>query len=121
MPHALGIDVGSTNAKAVLTSGEGRTVARATRAIATRRDGEGAEQEPEAVWRAVAGAIGELVAASPKAAADVAAIGVCSQYSSIVPVDARGAATANLKMYMDRRGGDRTWSILERHADAFPL
>ncbi|HZR81456.1 MAG TPA: FGGY family carbohydrate kinase [Candidatus Binatia bacterium] len=121
MSHALGIDVGSTNAKVVLVAADGRTIATAARPIATRRDGEVAEQDPEALWRAVASAIREVVAADRPAAGDIAAIGVCSQYSSIVPVDARGRAVAPLKMYMDRRGGDRTWSILERHADAFPL
>ena len=52
-------------------------------------------------------------------AADVGTIGVCSQYSSIVPVDRHGAAVAPLKMYLDTRGAGACWDILERHPEAF--
>ena len=66
-----------------------------------------------------AAAIRELTAEHPAAAADVATIGTCSQYSSIVPVAADGRALAPIKMYLDTRGAEHCWAIHERHPDAF--
>ncbi len=47
------------------------------------------------------------------------AVGVCSQYSSIVPVDADGNPVGPLKMHLDVTGTDRSWAILAEHPDAF--
>ena len=47
--------------------------------------GETAEQDADAMWAALVDAVREVTAAHPDEAADVAAVGVCSQYSSIVP------------------------------------
>jgi len=81
MSHALGIDVGTTNAKVALVADDGRIAATATRPIASRRMDEVAEQDAAALWQAVADGIRAVVAAAPRAAAEVGAIGVCSQYS----------------------------------------
>src|SRR5262249_59495789 len=78
-------------------------------------------QDPEELWSAVAAGIRAVVAAAPRAGADVAAMGVCSQYSSIVPVDAEGRAVADLVVYLDQRGTPHSWAILERHPQAFEL
>ena len=53
------------------------------------RYGETAEQDPRKLWDAVVDAIRELTNSHPAEAGDVVAIGTCSQYSSIVPVDAQ--------------------------------
>ena len=98
MTHALGIDVGTTNAKVALVDDDGRLVAAAARPITTVRDGEIAEQDPAELWAAVVGARGEVVAAAPGAAADVAHVGIDSQYSSTVPVDAAGEPVGPLVM-----------------------
>jgi xylulokinase len=121
MPHAIGIDVGTTNAKVALVADDGRLVATATRPIAMHREGGVAEQDPEALWSAVAEGVRAVVGAAPRAATDVATIGVCSQYSSIVPVDAEGRATARLVVYLDQRGTPHSFAILERHPEAFEL
>src|SRR5690349_3829208 len=101
MSHAIGIDVGTTNAKMVLVADDGRVAATATRALYSRRSGDVAEQDPEALWQAVVAGIRAMTAAAPRAAADVVAIGVCSQYSSIVPVAGDGTPTADLVLYLD--------------------
>jgi xylulokinase len=119
--HALGIDVGSTNAKVALVDEEGRLVATGSRPIPTRRHSDVAEQEPEALWQAVVDAAAEATAAEPAAAADVVAVGVCSQYSSIVPVAADGRATADLVLYFDQRGTDHSWEVMARHPEAFEV
>jgi xylulokinase len=117
--HALGIDVGTTNAKVALVDDTGRLLAAAARPITTMRDGEVATQDPAALWAAVVAATQEVVAAAPDAAADVAHIGIDSQYSSTVPVDADGNPVGPLVMYLDMRGTDHCYEILGREPEAF--
>jgi xylulokinase len=117
--HALGIDVGTTNAKVALVDGAGRLVAAAARPITTVRDGEVATQDPAAVWDAVVAAVRQVVAAAPGAAADVAHVGIDSQYSSTVPVDASGEPVGPLVVYLDQRGTDHCFEILARDGEAF--
>jgi xylulokinase len=121
MPHALGVDVGSTNVKAVLVDDTGEVRGAASRNLSSRRDGEVAEQDPEVLWQAVVGAASEAVGSDAAAAADVAAIGVCSQYSSIVPVGPQGRPTAPLVTYLDRRGSDHSRAVLRDHEEALGL
>ncbi len=119
MASAIGIDVGTTNVKVALVRDDGEVRAAAARALVALRDGERAEQDPDALWAAVASAIAEVAAADPSSTADVVAIAVCSQYSSIVPVDAAGAALGPLLLWSDHRGADRCLAILGEHSDAF--
>ena len=119
MTHALGIDVGTTNAKVALVDEKGTLVAAAARPITTVRDGAIAEQDPQALWAAVLDAIQEVTTAAPEAARDVGHIGIDSQYSSTVPVDATGEPVGPLVMYLDMRGTDHCLAIMERDPDSF--
>jgi len=119
VPHALGIDVGTTNAKVALVGSDGVAAAAASSPIPMRRAGAVAEQDPEDLWSAVTEAIRRVVASAPRSAADVVSIGVCSQYSSIVPVDRNGRAVADLVLYLDQRGTAQSWGIIERNPEAF--
>ncbi len=121
MSCALGIDVGTTNAKAALVADGGAVLAAGSRPIATRRSGDTAEQDPEELWSAVVGAVREATAAAPDAAMAVTDLGVCSQYSSIVPVDRAGQPTAQCILYLDQRGTTHSWSVMERHPEAFEV
>jgi xylulokinase len=121
MAHAIGIDVGTTNVKTTLVSDEGKVVASAARPLKSRRDDGRAEQDAAALWDAVRDTIRAVVGTAPTAAADVRALGVCSQYSSIVPVDASGAPVAPMMLYMDLRGTARSWEIMEREPEAFAV
>ena len=76
-------------------------------------DGDVAELDAEAQWQGVVDAVQECVAAAPDAAAGIVAIGVDSQYSSIVPVRADGTPVAMMRLWSDRRGTDRSFAILE--------
>jgi xylulokinase len=119
--HALGIDVGTTNAKVAIVGPDGSLAAAAQRPIATRRDGAVATQDPAALWAAVVEAVREAVRTAPEAAAAVTDVGVDSQYSSIVPVDRDGAAVGDLVLYLDQHGTDHSFAVLERHPEAFAL
>jgi xylulokinase len=117
--HALGIDVGTTNAKVALIDGDGNVVAAAARPITSHRSDGRAWQDPEQLWDAVRDAVRSVTDESPSAAADVATVGVCSQYSSIVPVDSALRPQADLMLYMDQRGTPHCWQIMEDHPEAF--
>jgi xylulokinase len=119
MDAAVGLDIGSTNVKAVLVGPDGRALARAQQPLFTERNGLHAEQDADDLWAAVANAVAELAALHPDVARDVGAIGVCSQYSSIVPVDANALPVGPMVMWSDHRGSDHSWAIIERHEEAF--
>ncbi|WP_426574857.1 FGGY family carbohydrate kinase [Aquihabitans sp. McL0605] len=117
---ALGIDIGSTNVKVVLVRDDGTTVGAAHRPLSWIRQGDVAEQDAEAQWDAVVGALDDLSSAVGAAAmAEVRAIGLCAQYSSIVPVDADLLPLAPMRLYFDQRGTPHCFDILGRHESAF--
>jgi xylulokinase len=116
---AVGIDVGTTNVKVVLVDGSGTLAASAQRALVTHQDGDIGEQDADAMWAAVADAVAETAAAAPTVAAEVGAVGCCSQYSSIIAVDAAGRPVAPMVMWTDKRGTDRSWDLLAQREDAF--
>lgn len=99
----LGLDAGTTSAKAVAVDGSGRV--RATAAsdpIATRSTAEGgSEQDPDEIWQA-------LVAAGRQAVevmgcdTRVAALAVAAQSGSVIPVSAGGFAERAIT-WMDTR------------------
>jgi xylulokinase len=116
---ALGIDVGTTNAKVALVAEDGTLVASATRPLSTIRTGDRVEQDPAHIWDAVRDAVCEVTAAAPDAADDVAHVGIDSQYSSTVPVDESGNAVGPVVMWLDHRGTDRCFDIMSRDANSF--
>lgn len=113
MPTALGIDVGTTNVKAALVADDGTLLASAHRPLVTVRAGDTAEQDAEAMWSQVVDAVREVNVAR------VDAVGVCTQYSSIVPVDASARPLAPMYMWQDQRGTDHCFSIMARDEGAF--
>jgi len=119
MPHALGIDVGTTNVKVALLGGDGALIAGAQRALAMRRTDGIAEQDAGLVWSCLVDAVREVTSSHPEAGRDVRAVGVCSQYSSVVPIDAAARPIAPMVMWQDSRGTERSIEIMTREPDAF--
>lgn len=116
--HTIGIDVGSTNVKAVLVGAEGAVRATSSRAVPWTPQGRVAELDAELLWDAV---VASLLALSREVAgelAEVGAIGLCGQYSSIVPVDAGLRPLAPMRLYLDQRGTRHCQAILEHLPDA---
>ncbi len=101
-PVWLGIDVGTTGAKVVLTGLDGVAVdsgsRRYPRIVAPDGDPLGVEQDAGLWWDAVAGLLRELVAGRV-----VRGIAVTSQAPSFVPVDAAGDPVGNALLWADRR------------------
>ena len=121
MTAAIGIDIGTTNVKVALVAGDGSLAGSAHRALTTLRDGEHAEQDAEAMWCALVDAVREVTSKHPDVAADVGAFGVCTQYSSIVPIDTHGKPVAPMLMWQDQRGTDHCFDIMARDENAFML
>lgn len=117
MAHAIGIDVGTTNVKKVLVDEAGRLVASASRGVSTLRSPNSVGQDAHALWDVVKTTITQLVSAAPEAA-DVVALGCCSQYSSIVPVDSRGVPVADMVLWQDTHGTEYALTALEQEGAA---
>ena len=111
----IGIDIGSTNVKAVLLGAGGRAVTSTSKGVHWEPVGGVAELDAEELWQAVLAALGALGAAAPDGLRSVGAIGVCGQYSSIVPVDPHIRPVAPMRLYLDQRGTMHCQAILERH------
>lgn len=119
MSTALGIDVGTTSVKATIVAANGEVLATASRTLVADIDGDRAELDAEAQWQGVVDAVSECAAQAPGGARSVVAVGVDSQYSSIVPVAADGRPVAMMRLWSDRRGTARSFDILAAHDDAF--
>jgi xylulokinase len=126
MPFAIGVDVGTTNLKVALVADDGTSIGITQRALEVARGVDAAEQptaeqDAEAMWKELVDALRELTTTYPEAAGGVTAMAVCSQYSSIVPVDTVGAPVAPMLMWQDHRGTDHSFEILARDEAAFML
>jgi len=119
MAFAIGIDVGTTNLKVALVGADATAVGAAQRPLAIERGPDTVEQDAARMWEQLVDAVAEVTAAHPAEARDVAALSVCSQYSSIVPVDAQARPVAPMLMWQDQRGTDHSFAIMARHDNAF--
>src|SRR5689334_4872993 len=115
MAYAVGIDVGTTNLKVALVGADATRVGAAQRSLAITRGPDTAEQDASFLWEQLVDAVAEVTAAYPAEARDVVAIAVCSQYSSIVPINAEARPVAPMLMWQDQRGTDHSFEIMARH------
>lgn len=120
MPCAIGIDIGTTNLKVALVDDAARVICAVPRPLSVERGPGTAEQDAGSMWDQVVDAVREVTASHPAVAADVVALAVCSQYSSIVPVDPDAIPVAPMLMWQDQRGTDHSYAIMSRDERAFP-
>ena len=106
MRFVLAIDMGSTSLKAVVVSNGGEIAASALRPISTELlpDG-GAEQDPEAWWRAALDASKEALLGANVGAEKIVAVACTTMWAVTVPVDQGGNALCPALTWMDTRGG----------------
>lgn len=101
-PLLLGLDVGTSGVKAILTTVSGEVVASATTPLSVATPYPGwAEQDPEDWWGASVAAIGRVLRARP--GDRVAAVGVTGQMHSSVFLDRSGAVIRPALLWSDGR------------------
>lgn len=114
---ALGIDLGTTAAKAVVLDEGARVVASgyAPLRLITGPNGM-VEQDPGAIWRGALDAAQEAVGDSGR---DVRALALSSQGGTLIPLDGRGAPVGNAISWMDTRPASLGPALLGGRDDAF--
>lgn len=100
----LGLDVGTTNVKAVLATPEGGVVAEAQTSYPTHFPKPGwAEQDPESWWRAAVRVTREVLAHPAVHPEAVAGIGVSAQGCAVTLLTRNGEALRPAIIWMDSR------------------
>ena len=108
----LAIDLGTTNVKAAVVERDGSLLGIGRRTLHTiHTSDDGAEQDADLVWRSVLDAAEEALGALPDRSI-IRGVACASQYSSIVPVGPDMRPTANMVMWMDKRGGPERLALL---------
>ncbi len=103
MPYLLGLDIGTTNTKAVLYDLDGQLRAVASAPTPITEEGPGhATRDPEALYQAAVGVIRQA-AAQVQDPTEVLALSISSMGEAGVPLDARGQAVYPIIVWYDRR------------------
>jgi len=110
MPELLlAIDAGTTTARVCLFSAGGQLMARTSAAVRTSSPAPGrVEQDAGAIWRSVRRLMRTALAQAGREPADVAAIGITTQRTSLVAWDKKtGRPLSPMVVWSDLRGADR--------------
>jgi len=101
----LGVDLGSSSAKAVLVTEDGAILARATvPQRVSRPTPDAAEQDPEGWWSALRELVGATLGTLPEAQqGTLAAVSISGHYPTLLLADERGDPLAPAMLYGDRR------------------
>ena len=107
MNYLLGIDIGTTNSKAILFDEDGVAVASGSGGYETHYPGPNmAEQDGDDWWSAVCSSIQQITSAFDISShGKLAGISISSQAPSLLPVDQSGHPLRRAPIWMDRRAG----------------
>lgn len=107
MKYYVGIDVGTSGCRVVAFDEELRQVAGASRSYPTLTPRPGwAEQDPEAVVEAAAGAIAALLAEPVLRGQRPAAVGLATAMHALIALDAAGRPVTNALIWADLRAAE---------------
>ena len=99
----LGLDLGTTNVKALVTDFAGRPLSEGSCAVRLFQKGSsGVEQDIEEIWSATRTAVREAVRSVD--ASGIKAVGVSSQGGALQMLDARGQPSGRVISWLDQRG-----------------
>lgn len=108
----MGIDVGTSSVKTVLSDTGGRTVSSAQREYEIVRPEAGfAEQDMDEIWSAVKETILEAAAKGGEACGQIAGISYSGQMHGLVMVDKNGALIRNAVLWCDQRAKTQTEEV----------
>lgn len=109
MHYSIGIDIGTTNIKALMFDQNGYTIAEARRPTPTNTlDGGRAEYDPSALWIITATILNEIMSClknkvGTKQAANIAGLAVTGMGEAGVPLDKYGNAVYPVISWYDQR------------------
>ena len=114
MPYFLGIDAGTTSMKSALFDESGRmlAVARAEYELLTPAPAI-VECDAETYWRVCCAVVRQVVSQSGVAPATIATLAISSQAETLVLLDAAGAPTRRVIVWLDNRAVDEAAAIAE--------
>ncbi len=116
--YALAIDLGTSGPKVALVAADGQIAAHTNRTVETIRiPPDGAEQDPEEIWRAIVDAVKQVVGEAGRPPEQIVGVLCSGHYFSLVPVDAEGKATTNLLVWADRRGAEYSQGLVKDDLD----
>jgi len=99
----LGLDLGTTNVKALVTDPAGKPLARGSSPVQLYRlAGGGVEQDIEEIWQATLAALREATGSVD--AAQIRAVGVSSQAGAMQVLDRKGCPLGRVISWLDQRG-----------------
>lgn len=102
--YLLGIDIGTSACKTALFNREGTVISTAAKEYEVYYPKAGwAEQNPEDWWKAVCGAVREMLEKSGVKSQEVRGIGIDGQSWAAIAVDQRGRILTNTPIWMDTR------------------
>jgi len=101
--HYLGLDLGTTNVKAVVVGGDGAVVARGAAPVGLIHvDGGGVEQDIEEIFASTVAAIGEAGESADLSA--VGAVGISAQGGALQVLDGDDRPVGRVISWLDARG-----------------
>ncbi len=114
MGYLLGIDLGTSGAKAVLFDRDGEMIAGHTEGYRLYQPRNGwAEQDPEDWWRAVSSAIRSVLSHSRVHPEEIRGIGLSGQMHGVVMLDQDGAVLRRAIIWCDGRTQEQCDQITE--------
>ena len=106
MANFLGIDIGTSSAKVILTNEKQQVIAEGTNPLSVSQPRAlWSEQEPRDWWDATNWAIGQIRAATPDALRQVEGIGLSGQQHGATLLDGSGAVLRPCILWNDGRSG----------------
>ena len=119
----LGLDVGTTSARALVMDPSGGSLGKAQRRLATNHPSPGlAQQDARAVWQCLQATVVDALANAGVAITDIAGVGLTTQRSSVVIWDrATGQPLSPLVLWSDLRGAARSQELEDAGFMTSPL
>jgi len=121
--YVMGIDAGTTGVRAVLFDENGSAAASAYREITSRYPRpQWMEQDPAEVWASTKAVIAEAIAAVSATAAEVGAVGITNQRSSVVAWDGpSGRPLSQMLIWQDTRTAERCRELQDQGLYITPM
>ena len=112
--YLLGMDLGTTNLKAVVLDEAGQALASASASYPLIMPGPNqVEQDPAAWWAAALSVFRSVTGQMGPAASHIRGISVSSQFPTLLPLDREGNVLRNAIIWMDKRAHRELEEILD--------